>query len=334
MTINALPPQRPGRYYLVEGGFETEILYKHGFELPHFATFPLLKDARAVAVIRAIYADVLEIAAAYDLVPILGSFDYRASADWGALLGYSTQSLQEAVLEGIFFLRALAAEHRANIPHAIVAGYIGPRGDAYRLNRTITASEAQDYHTAQLESLACAGADLAWAMTFNNVAEAVGVTRAAQSVGIPLAVSFTLDRSARLASGHALGEAIETVDRETFGGPDFYTVNCSHPIEFEPALADAGWMRRIRSIRPNASKMEKIALCKLGYLEEGDPVELGRLMGDVSRRYPHMDILGGCCGTCAKHLREIVSNVVFGAPRASRCEQRATGANSATSALN
>lgn len=68
-------------------------------------------------------------------------------------------------------------------------------------------------------------------------------------------------------------------------------------------------MNRVRSIRPNASKMEKIALCKLGHLEEGDPVELGRQMGEVTRRYPHMDILGGCCGTCATHLREIAKNV-------------------------
>ena len=35
-------------------------------------------------------------------------------------------------------------------------------------------------------------------------------------------------------------------------------------------------MSRMRSVRPNASKMEKLALCKLGHLEDGDPVELGQ----------------------------------------------------------
>lgn len=306
----AFPNQQPGRFYLAEGGFETEILYKHGFDLPHFATFPLLHDKHAVAVIREIYIRVLCVCAEFDLVPILGSFDYRASADWGALLGYSQGALDEAIHQGIAFLRQLAREHQADVPHTMVAGYIGPRGDAYKLNQTITAAEAQDYHTPQLEALAKAGADFAWAMTFSSVEEAIGVTRAARNVGMPLALSFTLDRTSKLASGHALGDAIALVDRETFGGPEFFAINCSHPIEFAPALADEAWIRRVRSIRPNASKMEKIALCKLGYLEEGDPVDLGRRMGDVTHSYPHIDILGGCCGTCDNHLRHIVKNVV------------------------
>ena len=63
------------------------------------------------------------------------------------------------------------------------------------------------------------------------------------------------------------------------------------------------------SIRPNAAKMDKIALCKLGHLEEGDPEELGRLMADVGRRYPHMDIWGGCCGTGHVHLEEIARHL-------------------------
>jgi len=36
--------------------------------------------------------------------------------------------------------------------------------------------------------------------------------------------------------------------------------------------------------------MEKISLCRLGHLEEGDPHELGMLMGNLARRYPHMDM--------------------------------------------
>jgi methionine synthase I (cobalamin-dependent) len=55
--------------------------------------------------------------------------------------------------------------------------------------------------------------------------------------------------------------------------------------------------------------MDKIALCKLGHLEEGDPVELGAQMGDLARRYPHIDMWGGCCGTWEVHLDEIARNV-------------------------
>ena len=31
------PKQQPGLNYLTEGGQETEIMYKYGFDLPHFA---------------------------------------------------------------------------------------------------------------------------------------------------------------------------------------------------------------------------------------------------------------------------------------------------------
>ena len=45
----AFPARTPGLDYLTEGGQETELMYKHGFELPEFAMFPLLDDPSAVA---------------------------------------------------------------------------------------------------------------------------------------------------------------------------------------------------------------------------------------------------------------------------------------------
>lgn len=43
----SFPPRLKGKIYLTEGGTETEILYKWGFELPEFAMFPLLDNAEA-----------------------------------------------------------------------------------------------------------------------------------------------------------------------------------------------------------------------------------------------------------------------------------------------
>jgi len=50
--------------------------------------------------------------------------------------------------------------------------------------------------------------------------------------------------------------------------------------------------------------------------EEGDPVALGSLMGMLPRRYPHIDIWGGCCGTWEKHLGHIAANVIDARGRA------------------
>lgn len=308
MDTTSFPAPITGRYFLTEGGIETEIMYKWGFDLPEFAMFPLLEKRDSAQAIRDMYRRYLDVVASHNHSALIGGFDYRASPDWGAKLGYSPAALADANLHSIQFLRDVAAEYKDEIPQALFSGYVGPRGDAYGLNRDITIEEAENYHSVQLETLKRAEVDLAWAVTFNNPAEAIGVVRAAKRIGLPVAVSFTLNSSHRLSSGVSLAEAISIVDAATDSYPTFYSLNCSHPYEFEPALDGGEWTRRLRSIRPNAAKMDKISLCKLGHLEEGDPKELGELMADVSRRYPHMDIWGGCCGTGHVHLEEIASH--------------------------
>ena len=72
------------------------------------------------------------------------------------------------------------------MPAIMYAGIIGPRGDAYETNQTITADEAEDYHSEQLATLARAGVDLVEAMTFNSVPEIIGLSRAASRAGLPL----------------------------------------------------------------------------------------------------------------------------------------------------
>ena len=124
-------------------------------------------------------------------------------------------------------------------------------------------------------------------------------------------VSFTLDSDGRLKSGPSLNQAIKAVDAEAGDArPDFYGINCSHPLEFEPALEPGDWMSRVRSLRPNAAMMDKQQLCQIGHLEDGDPVALGEQMGALARRFSHVDVWGGCCGTWERHLEEIARNVL------------------------
>lgn len=304
------PAPTPGVFYLAEGGQETEIMYKYGHDLPQFAMFALLDRPAALDDLRTMYRRYLDVAAAHGFSALMGGLDYRASPDWAGLIGYSRDGLEELQLRAISFLRDLARPYERQIPRILIAGIVGPRGDAYQLNRTVTADEAEDYHSVQIETLRKADVDLVSAMTFNSIPEAVGISRAAARIGLPLSLSFTLDSTSRLASGPSLREAVETVDAEAGASrPDFYGINCSHPAEFEPALEAGDWFKRIRSLRPNAAKLEKVALCQLGHLEDGDPQELGELMGSLAGRYPHIDIWGGCCGTWDRHLSHIASHV-------------------------
>ncbi len=301
------PPTGDGRLYLTEGGMETEIMYKWGHELPHFAMFTLLDDPKAVEDMKGIWRRYLSVASETGMIPLTQGVDYRASPDWGALLGYSPDGLAEMQHRAIQFLKDIVGEF--DFDEAYVCGSVGPRGDAYGTGGAITSEEAEDYHAVQLTTLRAAGADLAWAMTFNNIPEAIGVARAGRVVGIPVAISLSLSAEARLSSGPSLEKAINEIDAAVGDDVAFYGLNCSHPLEFEPAFNGGDWQHRIRCIRPNASAMEKIALCKLGHLEDGDPVELGQQMASVAHRFPGMDIFGGCCGTDERHLREIAVSV-------------------------
>ena len=304
------PAQKDGLLYLTEGGTETEIMFKFGHELPEFAAFPLLDRPDAVEALEGMYQRYLEVCVRHGFAPLMAGLDYRLSPDWGEKLGYSRAGLAEMQARCIDFLREMVAPYRDGLPDVVITGGMGPRGDAYGLNATITAEEAEDYHSWQMGELAKAGVDLVWAATVNNVPEAVGMARAAHRKGLPLTISFTLTGEHRLRSGPSLREAIEATDAEAGEArPAFYGINCSHPVEFEPALEPGAWFERVRSLRPNAAKMDKIALCRLGHLEAGDPVELGKLMGDLARRYPHVDVWGGCCGSWETHLDEIARNV-------------------------
>jgi homocysteine S-methyltransferase len=221
------PKQQTGVNYLTEGGQETEIMYKYGFDLPHFAMFPLLDDPRAVAELRGMYGRYLDTAARHGFGVVIGGLDYRASPDWASLLGYSSEALAEMQMRAIDFLRELARPYQGQVPALMYAGIVGPRGDAYETNQTITAEEAEEYHSEQLANLARAGVDLVEAMTFNSVPEVIGLSRAAARVGLPLSVSFTLDNSTRrLVSGPTLKDAIETIDAQTGDDrPAFYGIN-------------------------------------------------------------------------------------------------------------
>jgi S-methylmethionine-dependent homocysteine/selenocysteine methylase len=272
--------------------------------------FTLLDNPEADRVIRDMYRRYFEVAAEHGTGMLILGHDYRASPDWGEKLGYSAEGLREMQQRTIQFLEEMRTEYEDRVSDVYIGACIGPRGDAYGTGGEITESEAEDYHSVQLENLEGTAADMAVAATFNNIPESIGVIRAGVAAGIPVGVSLTLTPEGRLRSGPSLREAIEAIEEATDGAAAWFGTNCAHPVEFEPAFADAGsWFDRLRYIRPNAVKMDKIALCSLGHLEDGDPVELGGQMGEIARRFPRADILGGCCGTDERHLSEIAQNV-------------------------
>jgi S-methylmethionine-dependent homocysteine/selenocysteine methylase len=291
---------------LTDGGLETTLIFHDGFDLPHFAAFTLLADEAGRKAIASYYDAYLAVAEEHDLPITLDTATWRASSDWGARLGYSSEQLAEANRAAVAAVRA-AIERRP--ARAVVSGAVGPRGDGYVAGERMTADEARDYHGAQIDVLAGAGADLVSALTLTYVDEATGIARAAAEAGVPAVISFTVETDGRLPSTQPLADAIAQVEEATGGSPAYYMVNCAHPTHFAHVLDGAEPLERIRGVRANASSKSHAELDEAEELDMGDPDDLAAQIGALRAGLRRLTVFGGCCGTDHRHIAALAATV-------------------------
>jgi len=297
------PPQLGSRPFITDGGLETTLIYRRGIELPDFASFQLLRDDAGEAVIDQYFRSFADLARKHQTGLILESATWRASQDWGDRLGFSSDAMAKVNRRAIEMLGPIRDEYETPSLPVVISGCLGPRGDGYVAGARMSTEEAERYHMPQVRSLAGAGADMLCAMTLNYVEEAIGVTRAAGRLDIPIAIAFTVETDARLPTGQTLRSAIEQVEQSTRHAPVYYMINCAHPTHFAPALADGGaWRDRIRSIRANASTRSHAELNDSTELDIGDPQALAMDYERLLRAHPQINVLGGCCGTDERHI--------------------------------
>ena len=67
----------------------------------------------------------------------------------------------------------------------------------------------------------------------------------------------------------------------------------------------AGWRKRLLGARATASTKSHAELDEATELDEGDPADLGARYAALRGRFPHLAVLGGCCGTDHRHVAEI-----------------------------
>jgi S-methylmethionine-dependent homocysteine/selenocysteine methylase len=297
-TVAASLPHLSGRRVVTDGGLETDLIYHHGVDLRHFAAFPLVDDERGRELLLQYYAEYVDIARRAGAGVQLDTPTYKANADWGDRLGYSASELRRVNRDAVALLQRL--RDRAGGETLLVSGCLGPRGDGYVAGDAVEPDEAAAYHAPQIEAFADAGADLITVLTLNRVGEAVGVVRAARAAGLPVAVSFTVEVDGRLPDGTPLHSAITAVDAEA--GPDYFMINCAHPTHIARGLAEGGDWTRIVGLRVNASVRSHAELDAATELDEGDPVELARAQDALRPKLPNLTLVGGCCGTDARHV--------------------------------
>ena len=303
----AVSPPAPGlpdlrrRRYVTDGGMETDLIFHHGVDLPEFAAFPLLDSTEGRSRLELYYDGYAAIAAEAGAGLLLEAPTWRANPRWGERLGYDAESLARVNRTAIALLDRLRARYALTVADVIVSGMIGPRDDGYSAGQRLDPAEAAEYHRPQLEAFASAHADMAAAYTLTDAGEAIGIVQAARAAGLPIAISFTVETDGRLPSGTTIGDAIAAVDQAA--PPDYYLINCAHPIHIARGLGDDGpWRRRIAGIRPNASTRSHAELDEADQLDEGDIDVLVAAQARLAQKLPALSILGGCCGTDHRHV--------------------------------
>ncbi len=295
-------PQCSGALFLTDGGIETTLIFQDSFDLPCFAAFHLLRDAKGREGLTRYYERYIAIAKADRLGFILESPTWRASADWGDKLGYSADDMVAVNRDALQLMHDLRARHETATSPMVVSGCIGPRGEGYDPGQAMSALAAEDYHRLQIGAFAEARADMVSAFTMTDANEAIGITRAAAKAGLPVVIAFTVETDGRLPTGQSLADAICEVDIVTGKAPAYYMINCAHPTHFDQTLSNEPWTRRVGGLRANASRCSHRELNDSTDLDAGNPVELGAEYRELVRRHPQINVLGGCCGADHRHI--------------------------------
>jgi len=296
-------PQLDGRLFLSDGGLETTLIFHEGWNLPIGEAFVLLESEKGRNAIRAYFDRYLPMATAHGAGFILESPTWRANPDWAAKIGYGRDRLAMLNRQAIDLMREVRAKYETSRTPIVISGNIGPRGDGYDPGAVMTVDQATDYHAWQINIFNEGRVDCVSAFTMTNVNEALGIALAAQQANVPCVISFTLETDGRLPTGETLGEAIAAVDRGSGASPAYYMINCAHPTHFADALdASAPWIKRLRAVRANSSCKSHAELDNSPELDTGNPQELGTQYANLLRRFTHINVLGGCCGTDHRHI--------------------------------
>jgi homocysteine S-methyltransferase len=290
---------------VTDSGLETWLVFHHCIDLPGFAAYPLVDDARGRELLVEYYERHLDIAAFVGAAALLETPTWRANPDWARHLGHDLDELGRLIDASIELLHGLRARHATDQP-MLLSATIGPRGDGYRVDTAMQPDEAADYHRFQILRSARAGADVVTALTMGDIGEAAGVALAARSVGISSVISFTVETDGRLPSGMTLADAIAATDDATGHAPHHYMINCAHPTHFAHVVEGAGdWTRRIGGLRANASMRSHAELDEMSELDEGDPSDLAERYVALRTALPAVQVIGGCCGTDDRHVAAI-----------------------------
>lgn len=264
---------------------------------------PLIYDESAAKVLGEWYGKYMDLALNAGLPSVVITPSWRTNKARVFDSGFPRTINQDAVA----FLQKIRASKNDRGGSIQIGGMVGCRNDCYLPEEGLSASEAEHFHSWQIEQLVEGGVDFLTTQTIPTVQEALGIAKAMEITGVPYVISFVINRAGYVLDGTCLQEAIEIIDSNTEQNPLGYMVNCAYPSFLCPAKQPARVFKRLIGYQANASSLDHCDLDKADELKADDISEWGDLMLELNQTYG-VQILGGCCGTGVAHLQYLIDH--------------------------
>lgn len=183
----------------------------------------------------------------------------------------------------------------------IVAGSIGPSGEMLEPLGERKAADVEEAFAEQAAALKEGGVDIAWIETMFFEDEIVAAARGAERAGLPYVMTMTFDTGGRTMMG-LKPEAASQLPKKRGLHPLAFGANCG----IGPAQMLDSVVGLVKGAEPGAVI---IAKSNCGMPKVGDDMKVHysgtpEIMADYAwlARDAGARIVGGCCGTTARHL--------------------------------
>ncbi len=269
---------------------------------PILANAPLIYDANSRRELTRLYTAYIACAASKKLPFLMCSPTWRANRE-------RVQTATDINADAVRFMQATRQKHAGCSSIIKIGGLIGCKNDCYRPEEGLAAHEAETFHSWQIERLARAGVDFLIAETLPAFPEALGIARAMARTNIPYIISFVVNRSGCMLDGTGLVRATSAIDSSTDRPPLCYMINCAYPTFLCADTQPPELFSRLAGYLANASDLDHCDLDRAPELHETDISQWGDAMLALHRSCG-ITILGGCCGTGARHLQYLVKNIL------------------------
>ena len=270
---------------------------------PHIFNAALIYDDGTRQFLADTLHEYIDIAQHHGLPYLASTVTWRASAERVALSRCAGRPVNRDCAEFALELRDNLGPDAAPM---VVAGCMGPKGDAYKPAEAPPREGARRFHNPQITELADTALDCLEAKTLPAMDEAIGIADAMAETGKPYILSFVVLPTGTLLDGTPFGDAITRIDDTVTRPPDHYMVNCVHARNYAKAFqimrkTHPSACARVIGLEANTSVLTPEELDNRAEVDTQEPDEFGAevwsLRATTGARY-----LAGCCGSGTEHI--------------------------------